>query len=136
VSGHRPADNFAAPGIHDNGQVQPTCPSRDVSNINGLITNDKFCMVRWAKLRLRAQPSYPLCHYPMYQPDHRYPSDETFHPGGNHETSMACSPRTQALSGWTTTLGSRLSVPPAMDPQPDVDGKSFLDNPGSTSGGV
>jgi hypothetical protein len=33
VSGHCPTDDFAAPGIHDNSQVQPTRPSRDVSNI-------------------------------------------------------------------------------------------------------
>jgi hypothetical protein len=33
VSGHCPTNNFAAPGIHDHGQIQPTCPSRDVSNI-------------------------------------------------------------------------------------------------------
>ena len=33
VSRHRPTDDFAAPGIHDNGQVQPTCPSCDVGNV-------------------------------------------------------------------------------------------------------
>lgn len=33
VSGHRPTDDFAAPGIHDNSQVQPTRPSRNVGYI-------------------------------------------------------------------------------------------------------
>jgi hypothetical protein len=33
AKGHRPTDDFATPGIHDNGQVQATRPSRDVSNI-------------------------------------------------------------------------------------------------------
>lgn len=33
VSGHCPTDDFAAPGIHDNGQVQPTCPSSDEGNV-------------------------------------------------------------------------------------------------------
>jgi hypothetical protein len=33
LRGHRPTDNFAAPGIHDHSQIQPTCPGRDVSNI-------------------------------------------------------------------------------------------------------
>lgn len=33
MGGHCPTHDFAAPGIHDNGQIQPTCPSSDVSNI-------------------------------------------------------------------------------------------------------
>lgn len=33
MSGHCPTDDFAAPGIHDNSQVQPTRPGRDVSNV-------------------------------------------------------------------------------------------------------
>jgi hypothetical protein len=136
VGRHGPTDYPPAPGIDYDGQVQEPGPRADVGNINGLITNDKFCMIRHAKLKLRAQPSYPLCNHPAHQPDDRYPSDETFHAGGNHETSMAGSPRTQALSGWTTTLGSRLSVPPAMDPQLSADGEHSIDDPGATSGGA
>jgi len=132
---HGPAHHAARKQIQDHSQVQPAFGGVDVSDVNGLITNDEFCMIRHAKLRLRAQPSYPLCYHPAYQPDRRYPSDETFHPGGKHETSMVCSPRTQALSGWTTMLGSCLSIPPAMDPQLSADGESFIDNLGSTSGG-
>jgi len=134
----RPADDIPGIPVQHGGQVQPAMCQADVGNVNGLITNDKFCMIRWAKLRLRAQPSYPLCYHPMHQADRRYPSDETFHPGGNHETPMVCSPRTQTLSGWTTTLGSRLSVPPAMDPQLNADGEFFIDEDdlGSTSGGA
>src|SRR5512145_2574017 len=30
---HRPADHSAAPGIHDDSQIQPTDPGGDVSNI-------------------------------------------------------------------------------------------------------
>ena len=108
----------------------------NVSDVNGLITNDKFCMIRRAKLKLRAQPSYPLCYHPAHPADHRYPSDETFHPGGNQETSsMVCSPTTQTLSGWTTTLGSRVSIPPAMDHQLSTDGEHSIDDLRSTSGG-
>jgi len=136
VSGHGPADDPAAPGVEHDGQIEKPSPGWDIGNINGLITNDKFCTIRHAKLKLRAQPSYPLCYHPAHQPDDRYPSDETFHAGGNHETSMACAPRTQAVSGWTTTLGSRLSVPPAMDPQLSADGEHSIDDPGSTSGGA
>ena len=33
VSGHRPTDDFAAPSLHDNSQVQPTRPSRNVGYI-------------------------------------------------------------------------------------------------------
>jgi hypothetical protein len=33
VSGHCPADDFAAPGIHNNGQVQPSAPSRNVGDV-------------------------------------------------------------------------------------------------------
>jgi hypothetical protein len=122
--------------VLDRRQIRPALLGQNVGNINGLITNDKFCMIRHAKLKLRAQPSYPLCYHPAYQPESRYPSDETFHPGGNHEASMADSQTVQTLPRWTTTLGSRLSIPPAMDPQRSADGERAIDDLGSSSGGV
>jgi hypothetical protein len=130
-----PASNSTGEHIHQDRQIDETVLQMNVGDVNGLITNDKFCMIRHAKLKLRTQPSYPLCYHPAYQPDHRYPSDETFHLGGNHETSMVYSQRTQTLSRWTTTLGSRVSIPPAMDPQLSVDGEHSIDDLGSTSGG-
>jgi len=135
VFGKDAGHNKAIEEVFDRREICPALAGQNVGNINGLITNDKFCMIRHAKLKLRTPPSYPLCYHPAYQPDRRYPSDETFHPGGNHETSMVYSPTTPTLSGWTTTLGSRVSIPPTMDPQLSVDGEHSIDDLGSTSGG-
>jgi hypothetical protein len=85
-----PAAHTTGKDIHQNRKIDELLLETDMGSVNGLITNDKFCTIRRAKLKLRAQPGYPLCCHPAYQPDHRYPSDETFHPGGNHETSKRC----------------------------------------------
>jgi hypothetical protein len=55
---------------------------------NGIITNDKFCMIRTARLHLtwwrRALRSRPT----HVADEAVYPSNETSRRGGTHETSM------------------------------------------------
>ena len=130
-----PTPDSSCEYIHQHRQIDELRFQTDIGDINGLITNDKFCMIRRTKLQLRAKPSYPLCYHPVYQPDCQYPSDETFHPGGNHETSVEHSATTHTLSGWTTTLGPCVSIPPAMEPQPIADTKRCFRDPGSANGG-
>ncbi len=103
--------------------------------LNGIVTNDKFCMIRSARLKLRAPRTYrPGCH-PARQAQCRYPSDEISHRGGTDETSLADSPSTHSNSGWTTTLGPRVSIPPAMDPPAASDVRRPIDEGGFQRGG-
>jgi hypothetical protein len=135
MSGHCPTDDPAAPDINHDGQEQGSGPGWDIRDINGLITNDKFCIIRGKRIQLRAKPSYPLCYHPANQPLSRYPSDEISHHGGDNETSVAHMPTVQGLSGRTATLGSRVSISPAMEGQCADDTQCSLRNPGETSAG-
>jgi len=130
-----PAADRTGEDIHDRCQINEPVAEPDIRDINGLITNDKFCMIRSARLQLRANPSYPLCYYPAYQPLSRYPSDEISHHGGDDETSMAHSPTVQGISGRTATLGSRVPISSAMGNQCANDTKHSNSNPEEISGG-
>ena len=53
VLGHRPAHDTPRVQILDSSQVQPALPSRDVGDVDGLIANDKFCLMATAQLPSR-----------------------------------------------------------------------------------
>src|SRR5581483_9710312 len=84
-----------------------------VEFFNGIVTNDKFCMSRTARLRLSRYRHAP---YPRQWVSHElaYPSDEPAHRGGPHETSLdhpsplGRNPRRRAA------LGSSLPMPSAL----------------------
>jgi len=95
---------------------QATIPTKPTErSFNGLITNDKFCMIRSVQLRLRQPPNYRLRLQATQGSKSQYPPDEKSHCGGKHETSMVYSPGVQSLSGRATTLGPGVSIPPAVD---------------------
>jgi hypothetical protein len=73
--------------------------------LNGLITNDKFCLVRWGKLRL-SHWRRPL----RLRQDSRmsYSAQERKQCGGNDETPMAGQTDSESDRGWPETMGSSL----------------------------
>ncbi len=82
--------------------------------VNGMITNDKFCMTRLGHLQLSwSRYDVYLARKRRTTPD--YPSDELVHRGGPHETAVAHPPTDNAPSPWPTTLGSSLPTTTAMD---------------------
>jgi hypothetical protein len=66
----------------------------DVGDVNGMIANDKFCMIRKGRLQLRWCASYPLCYHARHtsQPESRYTPDERAHSGGEDETQLESQP--------------------------------------------
>ncbi len=81
--------------------------------LNGLITNDKFCLTRVAhvqQITRRARMPRRVATAPLSI----YPSDVLTHLGGSDETPMAYLPHHDPASRWTTALGSGLSAPPPV----------------------
>ena len=81
------------------------------SFLNGLITNDKFCMVRTGRLRLNHWRR-PLR---LRTPDIEqmvYSASETSDRGGSHETPMEDSSGGAGISKRAGPLGSSLSSDP------------------------
>ena len=104
-------------------------------HFNGLITNDKFCMSRPARLKLQ------FSRYAVYL-QRKARQDEGYAPqhhatcGGSHASTVADLPTSQPASGCSATLGPSLSTAAAVDstdrrrkrtPNPTLD---------STTGGV
>jgi hypothetical protein len=120
---HRPADHPAGIQIQDHCQVQPTFRGVDVGEINGMIANDKFCMIHTAQLKLRRQPSSPLYDHPRYHhPDSfSYLLDKDIDRGGTDETSLEKKSSVQASTEWGTTLGSGLSISSSMEPRDEAE---------------
>src|SRR5215470_16277202 len=80
--------------------------------INGLITNDKFCLIRQSEIKLRwSQQAYKS--RPRKVP---YAPDETSHQGAYHETSVADTSTVSGVGRRGTAVGSRLPASPAMEP--------------------
>ena len=95
--------------------------------LNGLIANDKICVVRQVRLTYPpARRSTRRGQDPGAQPT--YPSDELHRRGGGDETALAHTAGTAGDSGRATTLGSR--VPGTAD----LDGPSGHDDNRGTSG--
>jgi hypothetical protein len=101
-------------------------------NFNGLITNDKFCLSRTARLTL-TWSRRPLRLRDQSTGEPVYPSDETSHCGGTDETPVENSPRAATEPGWATPMGSGLPTPSAMDAVDRAGTNSLLH---SDAGGV
>jgi hypothetical protein len=53
VRGHRPPDHATTEHIQDDRQIEKALPARGhVGNVNGLLTNDKFCLTRSGRLHV------------------------------------------------------------------------------------
>jgi hypothetical protein len=89
-----------------------------------MIANDKFCMIRTGQLRLRQQPSSPLCNHPRYQQSESFCyllDKKDFDRGGTDETALGKTSAVQASTGWRTTLGSSLSISSSMESRDEAD---------------
>src|SRR5262249_20283520 len=88
--------------------------------INGLVTNDKFCMSRQIQIKLRwsRQP------YRFRPRNSRYAPHETSHQGAYHETSVADTSTVSGVGRRGTTVGSSLPASPAMEPTDRAAGHS------------
>lgn len=113
---HGPADNPSGEKVQHHGQIEPALSGWDISDINGMITNDKFCLSRngqlhlsWSRIGLYERRRSQL-------PKVGYPSRNVSHSGGNCETTMAHSSPDQSESGRSATLGSGLSTAAAVEP--------------------
>jgi hypothetical protein len=80
-------------------------------------------MIHTAQLKLRRQPSSPLCDHPRYHhPDSfSYLLDKDIDRGGTDETSLEKKSAVQASTGWGTTLGSGLSISSSMEPRDEAE---------------
>jgi hypothetical protein len=78
---------------------------------NGLITNDKFCMVRTGKLRL-SHWRLPLKRRIGTAEQKEYSAQQEIVCGGNHETSVDDPPRGEGGSGWAEAMESSLPIDP------------------------
>src|SRR5882724_2153764 len=78
---------------------------------NGIITNDKFCLIRPCQVRLRWSRQ-PYRFRPRKSDDLL---DEILHREGSHETPLAVTSAIPANGGWGTALGSSVPIPAAMD---------------------
>jgi hypothetical protein len=126
-------DGFHRLGIHDGGagmrifanpptfslpqpppEVGPEARAAKLSEVivNGLITNDKLCLSRTQRLRLR-QRSSPTADHPPWS---RYAPQQKLQRGGPHaSTPMAPTPSRSAASRRAATVGSRLPTSAAME---------------------
>lgn len=84
-------------------------------DFNGLITNDKFCMSRSARLTL-SWSRRPRRLGQAAAGEAAYPPNENAHCGGSHETPVASAPATETRPERAIPLGSGVSTPPAMEP--------------------
>ena len=114
----RPAQDIARIPVQHSSQVEPAVCQPDVGDVNGMIANDKFCMIRAARLKLRQSPSSPLCDHPRYSQSKvsgylldQVSSDQ----GGTDEASMDKTSAIQSSSGRGTALGSSISVSAPVD---------------------
>jgi len=88
--------------------------------INGLITNDKFCLTRCGRLALTWPRSHPLPRAWRQGSAAYAPRDDPHRRGGRHASPahalVAPTPSTVPSPGRAAALGSRVSVPTAVHP--------------------
>ena len=102
--------------------------------LNGLITNDKFCLIRVIRQKLRyarRQRGLPC----KVTDDCEYPRDEQ-HRGGENEATMESPSSVSTGHGRGAAVGSGLPTSPGMDPAEQAGFRSttFI-SPSSRSGG-
>ncbi|CAI07190.1 hypothetical protein ebA1938 [Aromatoleum aromaticum EbN1] len=82
--------------------------------LDGLITNDKFCVTRFVRLTLTS-PRHDWRRQGTAQ-HAACPSAESVLCGGGHETPMADSPADEAVAGRSAAVGSSLPAVAGMEP--------------------
>ena len=118
VRAHRTADPPAhdTPGedISDESDIDEALRRRHVGKINGLITNDKFCVSRVARLQLT------WSRYEVWRQRtaalKTSPSVEIHFCGGCHETTMADSSADDGVNGRPAAMGSSLPMAAGVGP--------------------
>ena len=86
-----------------------------MKDLNGLITNDKFCMTRTRRLVLNGWRRPKRLREPASE-EMNYLQGESAHRGGAYEASMVCAPTAGSLARGSASVGSSLPAPAAMDP--------------------
>jgi hypothetical protein len=112
-----PAEHIPGIPIQDRHQVEPARLEPDIRNVNGMIANDKFCMIRTGRLHLRARPG-ALQRYDQRQPPSNVLGtlpEHHAHPGGTDETTLESNPPVSSLSGRNPTLGPDVPVSAPVD---------------------
>ncbi len=111
-----PTQHITAEPIQHGHQIQPASVRPHIGDINGLLTNDKFCFVRVrpvsrALLRLTARQQR------LAEIAVRYSSSDSVahYQGGYHETQLADPAAAPTDSQRTPALGSGLPIPLAVD---------------------
>jgi hypothetical protein len=91
-------------------ELQPLRLQKAKELLNGLITNDKFCLTRAGRLRL----SWPRARVRSLAP--AYSSGDVIHRGGEHAAAapLARPAHRRSDGDRPAALGSGLSAPPAM----------------------
>ena len=113
---HGPAHNAPGVKVQDHCQIEPPLCGRHISDINGMITNDKFCLSRNGQLQLSwSRIGLYECRRSQ-RPKVGYPSRNTDHSGGKCETTMASSSPDQSETGRSATLGPGLSTAATVEP--------------------
>ena len=82
--------------------------------LNGMITNDKFCMIRQGRVKLR----WSRRPYRFRPRKSDYASDDRRHEESSHETPLADTAPIPADGGWSTTVGSGLPISSRVDGAP------------------
>ena len=118
-----PANDPTREHIQDGCQIQPALSGWDVSDVNGLITKDKFCMSRYSRLKLNWS-RYEVYLQRKAKLEQQTPLDEQYHQGGGDEATMANSTTGKPVIGRTTALGSSLPADPTVEPMPTTQPKS------------
>jgi hypothetical protein len=94
--------------VHEFGEVEQALQIPE-GFFNGLITNDKFCIVRIGQLRLNHWRRPIRLRTPATKKGVSS-TPESSECGGCHETSLEDSTGSEGVSGWTEPMGSSLSV--------------------------
>ena len=108
-------------------------------SLDGLLANDKFCMIRPARLSLghsRRRPN-PTRRQTDETTDARaYPSAGITRHGGDDETSVACASGSGGTPGREATLGSSVPGHPAVEPRKRASSRSGRKPERERQGGV
>ena len=113
---HCPANDMPCMQFQNSSQVQPSLLRRDVRDVNGMITNDKFCLSRSAELQLSWSRIGLYERRLSHQARASYPSNDSDSLGGSYETYMANSPSDHSENRWSATLGSSISTASPVEP--------------------
>src|SRR5215831_4568222 len=103
--------------IHGTPQVMALPVDRQKDLVNGLVTNDKFCMSRQSQMTLH----WSRKPYRSRPPKSAYAPAEMSQQGGYHETPLADTASVAGDSRRHASVGPSLSTSPAMEPAAPAD---------------